>query len=40
MCLYILYDLYMVLFFEGDGLIYFFLAMLKDMVLSGGHLLL
>jgi hypothetical protein len=36
----ILHDLYMFLFFEGDELIYFFLAMLEDMVLSGGHLLL
>jgi len=25
---------------EGDELIHFFLAMLEDMVLSGGHLLL
>jgi hypothetical protein len=40
MCLYLLYDLYMFLFFEGDELIYFFLTMLEDMVLSGGHLLL
>jgi hypothetical protein len=40
MCLYLLYDLYMFLFFEGDELIYFFLAMLEDMVLSGGHLFL
>jgi hypothetical protein len=31
MCLYLLYDLYMFLFFEGDELIYFFLAMLEDM---------